>query len=303
MFLFPLAKLPHVPLIQSLTLYQSTVFDDLAHQIVHQTTLSLTHASSLILSSSSNNNNTKNKDNAKTPADAHLFLIKHLLLLKQQIVAFDIEYVTSDLQLDFSSLTNTFHELRERGSLFNPKNLWQLMGANLVPRVVENMLDAKVELDGRLRESITTFTSAFADAITAPIKNNDNAALTSKRGGFDAMKAVTAVQSNAQKEVPFLRRKVEEYLDDARTRETLVGAVRDLVVRRYEAFYERLMHGEGKGGGVGGAGGGGSGRKKGKGREGEVWDVDVFEEWVCGVFGVGEMVEGEGYGSEEERGF
>ncbi|KAL9577266.1 MAG: hypothetical protein Q9203_007527, partial [Teloschistes exilis] len=215
-------------------LVNSTVFDDLAHQIVHQTTLSLTHASSLILSSSSNNNNnnnnnTKNKDNAKTPADAHLFLIKHLLLLKQQIVAFDIEYVTPDLQLDFSSLTNTFHELRERGSLFNPKNLWQLMGANLVPRVVENMLDAKVELDGRLRESITTFTSAFADAIAAPINNNDNAALTSKRGGFDAMKAATAVQSNAQKEVPFLRRKVEEYLDDARTRETLVGAVRDLV--------------------------------------------------------------------------
>lgn len=290
--------------IQSLTLYQSTVFDDLAHQIVHQTTLSLTHASSLILSSSSSTNTTnKNnkKDNAKTSADAHLFLIKHLLLLKQQIVAFDIEYVTPDLQLDFSSLTNTFHELRERGSLFNPRNLWQLMGAKLVPRVVENMLDAKVELDGRLREGITTFTDAFADAITAPLNNINNEtslASNNKRGGSDPIKAVTAVQNLAQREIPFLRRKLEEYLDDVRTRETLVGAVRDLVVRRYEGFYERVMQEEGKGG-VGGRGGG---RKKGKGREGEVWDVDVFEEWVCGVFEVGRGVGGDG-SEEEGRGF
>ncbi|KAL9576244.1 MAG: hypothetical protein Q9212_007262, partial [Teloschistes hypoglaucus] len=234
-------------------LVNSTVFDDLAHQIVHQTTLSLTHASSLILSSSSStttkNTSNKNKDDAKTPADAHLFLIKHLLLLKQQIVAFDIEYVTPDLQLDFSSLKNTFHELRERGSVFNPRNLWQLMGANLVPRVVENMLDAKVELDGRLREIITTFTEAFADAITAPINNNADAAIasnnnTSNKRGFDPIKAVTAVQNAARREIPFLRRKLDEYLDDARTRETLVGAVKDLVVRRYEAFYEKLMSGE-----------------------------------------------------------
>ncbi|KAL8971353.1 MAG: hypothetical protein Q9183_001094, partial [Haloplaca sp. 2 TL-2023] len=193
-------------------LVNSTVFDDLAHQIVHSTTLSLHHASTLISTS-------------RTPADAHLFLIKHLLILKQQIVAFDIEYVTqSDINLDFSSITNTFYELRERGSLFNPRNLWRHLGGNLLPKVVENMLDAKVELDGRLREVITAFTNAFADRIIAPITEAE-----SKKRGFDPLKATEQVKRVAEKEVPLLRTKVDEYLDDARTKETLVSAVQDLV--------------------------------------------------------------------------
>src|SRR6202030_1356076 len=71
------------PLFQttSLTTSQSSVFDDLAHRIVHSTTVSLVSASTLISTRAS-------------PTDAALFLIKHLLLLKQQIVAFDIEFVT-----------------------------------------------------------------------------------------------------------------------------------------------------------------------------------------------------------------
>ncbi|KAL8867819.1 MAG: hypothetical protein Q9174_005413, partial [Haloplaca sp. 1 TL-2023] len=224
-------------------LVNSTVFDDLAHQIVHSTTLSLHHASTLISTS-------------RTPADAHLFLIKHLLILKQQIVAFDIEYVTqSDINLDFSSITNTFYELRERGSLFDPRNLWRHLGGNLLPKVVENMLDAKVELDGRLREVITAFTNAFADRIIAPITEAEI-----KKRGFDPLKATEQVKRVAEKEVPLLRTKVNEYLDDARTKETLVSAVQDLVVSAYETFYEGQMREKGE-----------KGRrtKKGKGREDE----------------------------------
>ena len=80
------------------------MFDDIAHRIVHGTTVSLTQASVLLTKSTS-------------PTDAALFLISHLLLLKQQIVAFDIEFVTpeTDVHYDFSSITNTFWELRARG--------------------------------------------------------------------------------------------------------------------------------------------------------------------------------------------
>ncbi|KAL8858418.1 MAG: hypothetical protein Q9178_005099 [Gyalolechia marmorata] len=248
-------------------LVNSTVFDDLAHQIVHQTTLSLHHASTLI-------------SNNRTAADGHLFLIKHLLILKQQIVAFDIEYVVApDINIDFSGVTNTFYELRERGGLFDPRNLWKRMGGNLLPKVVENMLDAKVELDGRLRGVITDFTTASADKITNPISET-----VAAKKGFDSLRAVNQAKSIAEKEVPLLRKKLDEYIDDRRTKETLVSAVQDLVVQRYEAFYERQMrekHGET-----------GSRRvsKKGKGREDDVWDVDMFEEWAGGVFMVGKVL-------------
>ncbi|EON68894.1 hypothetical protein W97_08152 [Coniosporium apollinis CBS 100218] len=244
-------------------LVNSTVFDDLAHQIVHQTTLSLHTAASLIAQRVS-------------PTDSQLFLIKHLLLLKQQIVAFDIEFVTPEIAFDFSSLTSTFWELRERGGLFNPLNLIRLAGGSLVPRVVENMLDAKAELDGRLRTVINDFTGGFASRMTAAVSP---AAVAKK--SFDGDAATVAVRQAVEKEVPFLRRKLDEYLDDLRTKETLVAAVQDQVFRNYEDFFEKraeLLRANGKAVG-----------KKGKGREDEVWDPDMFEEWSGSVFKVGRL--------------
>lgn len=82
----------------------------------------------------------------KSETDSQLFLLKHLLILKEQIVAFDIEYVRPEVEFDFSSATSTFWEIRETGSLFNPNNLIRLMQQGF-PKVVENMLDAKVVSD------------------------------------------------------------------------------------------------------------------------------------------------------------
>lgn len=164
------------------------------------------------------------------------------------------------------------------------------MSGNLLPKVVENMLDAKVELDGRLRGVVTDFTANFADRILAPVA----ASARSKRG-FEPMKAVEQVKRVAEKEVPMLRRKLEEYLDEGRTRETLVSAVLDMVVQGYEAFYEEQMMD------MGGEGGGRRGKsKKGKGREDEVWDVDMFEEWAGGVFRVGKILGKEDWDGDED---
>jgi len=197
-------------------------------------------------------------------------LIKHLLILKQQIVAFDIEYVTPDVSFDFSGVTNTFWELRERGGLFDPRNLWRIVGTALLPKVVENMLDAKVELDGSLRTVINDFTSAWSSAITAPVNPSATA-----RPRFDGLVAVSKIQEIAEKEVPQLRRKLDEYLDDVRTKETLVSAVQDQVNQNYETFYDTHTAGKKE-----------SKSKKGKGRDDEVWDPDMFSEWAGSVFGV-----------------
>lgn len=163
------------------------------------------------------------------------------------------------------------------------------MGGNLLPKVVENMLDAKVELDGRLRGVITDFTTGPADRITNPI----NETATAKKG-FEPLKAVNQAKVIAEKEVQLLRKKLDEYLDDRRTKETLVSAVQDLVVQRYETFYEGQMR-EKKG-----ESGSRRASKKGKGREDEVWDVDMFEEWAGGVFRVGKVL---GREEEDDDGF
>ena len=227
---------------------------------MHQTTLSLSKAADLIISKA-------------TAADGQLFLIKHLLILKQQIVAFDIEFVTPDISFDFSGVTNTFWELRERGGLFDPRNLWRFMGGGLLPKVVENMLDAKAELDGRLRTVINEFTNNCASQMTNAIST-----IATSARGFEGIKAVKAVQEASEKEVPLLRRKLDEYLDDQRTKETLVSAVQDQAIQNYETFYDLQMTNK--------RANGKAVSKKGKGRDDEIWDPDMFAEWASGVFKV-----------------
>ncbi|KAF2444515.1 Sec34-domain-containing protein, partial [Karstenula rhodostoma CBS 690.94] len=245
-------------------LVHSSVFDDLAHRIVHSTTLSLRHASTLISKSAS-------------PTDAALFLISHLLLLKQQIVAFDIEFVTpeTDLQYDFSSISNTFWELRSRGNLFNPRELVGL----LIPKVVENMLDAKAEVDTVLRQAINDFTGQFATRITEPIKSKDGKAVI-KVPPAEAAPRTTKIRKNIEHETPFLRAKLEEYITDHRTREMLVAAVLEAVAQTYEDWFDTAytpsLNGAGR-------------SAKGKGPADGVWDPDVFSEWCGGVFRVGTL--------------
>jgi len=135
------------------------------------------------------------------------------------------------------------------------------------------MLDAKVELDGSLRTVINDLTSDFASRITKPV----DASATAKRG-FDAPQAVNVMQKVAEKEVQLLRKKLDEYLDDVRTKETLVAAVQDQVIQNYEIFYdmytaEKRQNGKQM-------------SKKGKGRDDEAWDPDMFSEWAGSVFEV-----------------
>lgn len=183
-------------------LVNSTVFDDLAHSIVHLTTLSLLRASTLLQAKQS-------------PADAHLFLIRHFLLLKAQIVAFDIEFVKPDTSIDFSGLAGSFWELREKG-LFSRSGILNLVKGAAMPKVVENMLDAKVELDARLRAVIGEFGRYWKSRMVGGIEGIRRTALGDPVG---------AVKEAVEGEVVVLRRMLVIYLEDARTREMLVGAV------------------------------------------------------------------------------
>ncbi|KAK2857294.1 hypothetical protein FQN49_004847 [Arthroderma sp. PD_2] len=245
-------------------LVNSKVFDDLAHQIVHQTTVSIQQAGAEISSK-------------KSKPDGLLFLVKHLLVLKQQIVAFDIEFVSPDVSFDFSGVTNTFWELRERGGLFNTRTWMQLVGGGLLPQVVENMLDAKVELDGTLRTVINDFTNTFAAKMTSQLPSVPSKTITPALSQ-QIQKGVVATRRSIEEELPNLRRLLDDYLEDKRTKETLVGAVQDSVIQLYEDFFEAYAAAE--------AGKDKPGRKiSGKSvAVGELWDVETFGDWTDTIF-------------------
>ncbi|GAB7361248.1 hypothetical protein MBLNU230_g1309t1 [Neophaeotheca triangularis] len=262
-------------------LVNSTVFDDLAHRIVHSTIASLLAASSQIAG-------------AKPPVEhqhsnAQLFLVTHLLHLKSAIVAFDIEFIPPDVDFDFSSLTSPFYELRDRGGLWNPASWFRLVGSALVPKVVENMLDAKAELDGRLRTVINDFVNREADLIISPVgdpallplsaSEKEKIPVNKQKVGPDPLKAIKDVYDQATKQVPVLRSRLHAFIDDERTKETLVQAVRDQVFMGYEEFFDLYVERKGKGAKI---------SRKGKGREDEIWDPDLFGERVGAVFAVTE---------------
>jgi hypothetical protein len=153
----------------------------------------------------------------KSRLDADLFLIKHLLILKEQIGAFDIEYVRPETEIDFSGVVDRFWEFsrRESGAFFSPAALRKVVQ---LPRVVENMLDAKEELDGKLRIAINGFTTTTSDTISFSI-------LGTAASENDIKMAAEKFREMAEKLLPSVQLKTEEYIADARTTDILVNAV------------------------------------------------------------------------------
>ena len=177
------------------------VFDDIAHQVVHLCIHSLFSTSTLLSSKTSR-------------SDADLFLIKHLLILREQIGAFDIEFVRPETEINFSKVVDRFREL-STVTIFSPTALRKVAQ---LPVVVENMLDAKEELDGKLRIAINSFTASTAEGILSVI--------VGKTGSEEEIReAAGKFRESAEKILPSIQQKAEEYIGDSRTTDILVNAV------------------------------------------------------------------------------
>ncbi|XP_049947756.1 conserved oligomeric Golgi complex subunit 3 [Schistocerca serialis cubense] len=110
----------------------------------------------------------------KSPIDGELFQIKHLLILREQIAPFQVDFTIKEMSLDFSKMkTAAFSLLQKKRRLFSLGTNNALLEFLLegTPQVKEQLLDSRKEVDRQLKASCEAFinhaTSQLADPVLA----------------------------------------------------------------------------------------------------------------------------------------
>ncbi|XP_072033720.1 conserved oligomeric Golgi complex subunit 3-like isoform X2 [Amphiura filiformis] len=96
----------------------------------------------------------------QTPLDAELFLIKHLLILREQIAPFQVEFSIKEMALDFSSMkVAAFSLLSKKTRMFslNSNNAFLEFLFEGAPQVTEHYLDSKKDVDQQLKKTCENF--------------------------------------------------------------------------------------------------------------------------------------------------
>jgi len=135
---------------------EPSVFTGLAQEAVEVCSTSLQNASRVI-------------SKKATPMDGQLFLIKHLLILREQIAPFDIEFSVTHKELDFSHLLDHLRRiLRGQVSLFDWSRSTSL-ARTFSPRVLENQIDARKELEKSLKATCEEFIMSITKLVVDPM--------------------------------------------------------------------------------------------------------------------------------------
>ncbi|KAK1266136.1 hypothetical protein QJS04_geneDACA009111 [Acorus gramineus] len=135
---------------------ESAVFTGLAQEAVEVCSISIQRASKLIAKRSSS-------------MDGQLFLIKHLLILREKIAPFDIEFSVTHKELDFSHLLEHLRRiLRGQTSLFDWSRSTSL-ARTLSPRVLESQIDAKKELEKILKSTCEEYIMSITKLVVDPM--------------------------------------------------------------------------------------------------------------------------------------
>ncbi|KAL7133315.1 hypothetical protein ABFS83_12G132400 [Erythranthe nasuta] len=220
------------------------VFTGLAQEAVEVCSLSIQKATKQIAKRSS-------------AMDGQLFLIKFLLILREQIAPFDIEFSVTHKELDFSHLLEHLRRiLRGQASLFDWSRSTSL-ARTLSPRVLESQIDAKKELEKSLKATCEEFIMSvtklvvdpmlsFATKVTAvkvalssgSLKNQESAiSKPLKDQAFATPEKVAElvhkVGSAIQQELPRVMAKMKLYLQNPATRAILFKPIKTNIVEAH----------------------------------------------------------------------
>ncbi|CAH3965510.1 unnamed protein product [Pieris brassicae] len=108
----------------------------------------------------------------KTSVDGQLFQIKHLLILREQIAPFQVDFVIKETSLDFSNMKNAAYGLIQR-----PRQIFSMNANNTLlefllegtPMVKEHLLDSRKEVDRQLKNCCEMFIKDATEVMAGPL--------------------------------------------------------------------------------------------------------------------------------------
>lgn len=259
------------PLIMSLALLSkiyemvnSVIFDDLAHHIVHDCLISLRKAFDMMERNLQRGINERNISSL----DGRLSYLKNLLMLRDQIQTFNIEYTVNETYLDFSGVEEFFRSFTQKNdnSIQRSDSSMISMARELVPKVVKNMVDARSELISELRTVIKYFTDGAARCVFG-----DTTIL--KEGELDAENLVlnnNKLQKNVEEILPKIYDEICLFIDDQEIVANLMDAIQLVLIQSYNEYFEQIRKNVENG-------------KIKRNQVNEMMDNDVFSEFVNNI--------------------
>lgn len=225
----------------------NSIFEDIAQEAVTLCRASLVSAADMV----------KTRNSA---IDGQLFLIRHLLALKEQTVLFDTRFVHSTRDLDFSQVTDALNNiLRNTSTLFNPNALLGLARhAASIPRVVESYQDARAEVDDSLRKACEEYVLEAARSALQPLSewlgianawkmrqemSTDVERMSSQEFGklSHVVEVVEDTKVAIQRCFKLNIDRMDAYIGDEKTQGVLMKPMMDQVLDTYESFYDIIQ--------------------------------------------------------------
>lgn len=191
-----------------------------------------------------------------TEIDALLFQIKHLLILREQIAPFQVDFTVKEYSLDFSNVkTAAFGLLEKRSRLFALSNNalleFLLEGA---PKMKEHLIDSRKHVDAKLKASCQRLIQHCTNIIIEPIvqlldeskvKNSittsDMVETEENKIKIEAQKVAQVVGESLRLikfRLPSLQQSMQLYLANRETETILFRPIRNNIV----ATFSQLSH-------------------------------------------------------------
>ncbi|RVE50651.1 hypothetical protein evm_004683 [Chilo suppressalis] len=192
---------------------------------------------------------------SKTNIDGELFQIKHLLILREQIAPFQVDFIVKETTLDFSNMKNAAY-----GLLQKPRQIFSLNSNNALlefllegtPMVREHLLDSRKEVDRQLKSCCETFIKDATEILAGPlIAFLEKAQSVSPieqlcREEWAESSRIAAVVSSAQRLVRThlapLQRSMQLYLANTETEFILFRPIRNNVVGYFAQMGQLLTN-------------------------------------------------------------